>query len=95
MLVAAEHLVIVADRATRSQEGVKQLVALAEALNAPVADLGSRMNFPTTHYLWRGANARPLVQDADVVLFLEVGDPWGVSAFRPDSSQGNNPFVAR
>jgi thiamine pyrophosphate-dependent acetolactate synthase large subunit-like protein len=78
MLVAAERLVIVADRATRSQEGVKQLVALAEALNAPVADLGSRMNFPTTHYLWRGANARPLVQDADLVLFLEVGDPWGV-----------------
>src|SRR5437868_2856622 len=51
MLASAERLVIVADRAVRSAQGLKQIVALAEALNAPVVDLGSRMNFPTTHYL--------------------------------------------
>ena len=78
MLVAAESLVIVADRAARTQEGVTRMVALAEALNAPVVDLGSRMNFPTTHYLCRSEDGRALVREADAVLFLEVADPWGV-----------------
>ncbi len=77
MLVAAEQPVIVADRAARSQEGVKRMVELAEALNAPVVCLGGRMNFPTTHYLCRSEDARALVREADVVLLLEVADPWG------------------
>ncbi len=77
MLVAAEHPVILADRASRSQEGMKRLVELAEALNAPVIDLGGRMNFPTTHYLCRSDDKRALVREADVVLLLEVADPWG------------------
>ena len=37
---------ILADRACRSQEGMKLIVELAEALNAPVVDIGGRMNFP-------------------------------------------------
>ena len=77
MLVAAENPVILADRACRSQEGMKRLVELAEALNAPVIDIGGRMNFPTPHYLCRGADRRQLVGQADVVLLLEVADPWG------------------
>jgi acetolactate synthase I/II/III large subunit len=77
LLAGAENPVIIADRAARSQEGVKRLVALAEALNAPVVDLGARMNFPTTHYLARSEDGRALVREADVILFLEVGDPWG------------------
>jgi thiamine pyrophosphate-dependent acetolactate synthase large subunit-like protein len=77
MLVAAEQPVIIAERAARSQEGVKRLVELAEALNAPVIDLGARMNFPTTHYLCRSADRRAVVAEADVVLLLEVADPWG------------------
>ena len=36
MLVAAQNPVILADRACRSQEGMKRIVELAEALNAPV-----------------------------------------------------------
>src|SRR5712692_6917421 len=77
MMASAENLVIIADRAARSQEGVKRMVELAEALNAPVADLGSRMNFPSTHYLARSEDGRALVREADVVLMLEVADPWG------------------
>jgi thiamine pyrophosphate-dependent acetolactate synthase large subunit-like protein len=77
MLVAAEHPVIIADRAARSQTGMKRMVELAEALNAPVIDLGGRMNFPTTHYLCRSQDRRTLVQEADVVLLLKVADPWG------------------
>src|ERR1043166_2806189 len=77
MLVAAERPVILADRASRSQEGMTRLVELAEALNAPVVDLGGRMNFPTTHYLCRSEDKRSLLGQADVVLMLEVADPWG------------------
>jgi len=77
MLVAAQNPVILADRACRSQEGVKRMVELAEALNAPVVDIGGRMNFPTTHYLSRSVDKRSLVGQSDVVLMLEVADPWG------------------
>jgi benzoylformate decarboxylase/acetolactate synthase-1/2/3 large subunit len=52
-------------------------VELAEALNAPVVDIGGRMNFPTTHFLSRSEDKRALVGLADVVLLLEVADPWG------------------
>lgn len=77
MLVAAENPVILTDRACRSQDGMKRLVELAEALNAPVVDLGGRMNFPTTNYLNRSDDKRQLIGQADVVLMLEVADPWG------------------
>jgi len=77
LLVAAEHPVILADRVARSQQGMKRLVELAEALNAPVVDVGGRMNFPTTHYLCRSEDKRSLLGQADVVLMLEVADPWG------------------
>jgi benzoylformate decarboxylase/acetolactate synthase-1/2/3 large subunit len=77
MLVAAQNPVILADRACRSQDGMKRLVELAEALNAPVIDIGGRMNFPMNHYLCRSADRRSLIGQADVALLLEVADPWG------------------
>ena len=55
----------------------KALVELAEALNAPVVDIGGRMNFPTTHYLSRSERQTRLVGQADVVLLLKSRDPWG------------------
>jgi thiamine pyrophosphate-dependent acetolactate synthase large subunit-like protein len=76
-LANAESPVIIADRMARDQQGVRDLVALAAALQAPVVDLGGRMNFPTAHYLCHNDRRRELVRDADVVLLLEVGDPWG------------------
>ena len=77
LLVNARSPVILADRAARTQEGIKRLVELAEALNVPVVDLGGRMNFPSRHYLCHSDARRELVRDADVVLLLEVYDPWG------------------
>ena len=53
LLVNAQNPVIVADRAARTQNGVRLLVQLAELLQAPVVDQGGRMNFPHTHYLSR------------------------------------------
>jgi len=76
-LVGAKSPVILADRAARSQEGVTQLVTLAEALGAPVIDLGARMNFPSRHALCHSDARRNLVRNADVVLLLEVADPYG------------------
>ena len=77
LLLNAKNPVILADRATRNQEGVKALVKLAESLQAPVIDLGARMNFPSTHHLCLSDQKRALVRDADVILMLEVYDPWG------------------
>ena len=77
MLVAAQKPLILADRAVRTQQGVNMLVELAESLGAPVVDLGSRMNFPSTHDLDCTYLKQSLVRDADVILMLEVGDPWG------------------
>ena len=74
LLVAAQNPVIVANRAARTPEGVKLLVELAEALQAGVVDMHRRMNFPTRHPLSGGA-----VNQADVVLGLEVGDISGIA----------------
>jgi thiamine pyrophosphate-dependent acetolactate synthase large subunit-like protein len=75
-LVEATHPVIIADRCARTPEGVEHLVALAEALQAPVVDLGGRMNFPNNHPLWQSGK-RGLMKEADVVLLLEVANPYG------------------
>jgi thiamine pyrophosphate-dependent acetolactate synthase large subunit-like protein len=75
-LVGATHPVVIADRCARTPEGVTRLVELAEALQAPVIDLGGRMNFPNDHALYQSGK-RTLMRDADVVLLLEVGDPFG------------------
>ena len=51
LLVGAQRPVIVADRAARTANGMRGVIALAEALNAPVVDQGGRLNMPTSHYL--------------------------------------------
>lgn len=76
-LVEAKAPVIVADRMARDQSGVDALVHLAEKLGAPVVDMGARLNFPTLHPLCHSERRRALVREADVVLLLEVADPWG------------------
>jgi thiamine pyrophosphate-dependent acetolactate synthase large subunit-like protein len=75
LLVNAERPVIVVERSARTENGIRLLVQLAEALQAPVVDLGGRMNFPKTHYLGRPPT---VVNNADVILGMEVADFWGV-----------------
>jgi acetolactate synthase-1/2/3 large subunit len=77
LLVAAETPVILADRMARTPAGVAHLIELAETLQAPVVDLGGRMNFPSRHPLNQSDRNRALVADADVVLGLEVTDLFG------------------
>jgi acetolactate synthase I/II/III large subunit len=70
MLVAAERPMIIAQRATRTQEGVQLLIELAETLQAPV-NSQERMNFPNRHPL--AGNGGPGYQP-DVTLALELDD---------------------
>jgi acetolactate synthase-1/2/3 large subunit len=77
LLVAAETPVILADRMARTPAGLAHLIELAEALQAPVVDLGGRMNFPSRHPLNQSDRSRALVGDADVILGLEMADFYG------------------
>ncbi len=86
LLANAQNPVIVADRAARSENGVRLLVELAELLQAQVIDQGGRMNFPNTHYLRRPPTA---VGNADVVLGLELTDFWAtVNAYIDNGEHG-------
>src|SRR5215813_1361412 len=86
LLAAAQNPVIVADRAARSENGVRLLVQLAEALQAQVIDQGGRMNFPSTHYLRRPPTA---VGNADVILGLQLTDFWAtVNAYIDNGEHG-------
>ena len=73
LLANAQNPVIVVDRAARTPNGIKLLLELAEALQAPVVDQGGRMNFPKTHHLSRPAS---VIGQADVVIGLELSDYW-------------------
>ena len=77
LLAAAENPVLIVDRAARTAEGMKLLIELAEALQAPVVDMGGRMNFPSRHPLNQTWRAREEISNADVILGLELADFWG------------------
>jgi len=77
MLVDAKSPVIIVDRAARTPNGMTLLVELAESLNAPVIDIASRQNIPTSHYLNHTRRSGQLIGQADLILGLEVTDFWG------------------
>ncbi|HVY56703.1 MAG TPA: thiamine pyrophosphate-dependent enzyme [Xanthobacteraceae bacterium] len=77
LLVNAERPVIVVDKAARTPNGVKLLVELAEALQAPVIDQKGRMNFPNTHHLFQTGRRAALISQADVIIGMELSDYWG------------------
>ena len=87
LLANAERPVIVVDRAARTENGVRLLVQLAEALQARVVDMGGRMNFPKTHHLSAGPPA--VVNNADVIIGMELSDFWAVvNAFVDNGDHG-------
>jgi acetolactate synthase I/II/III large subunit len=88
LLAAAQRPVIVADRAARTANGMRSVIALAEALNAPVVDQGGRLNMPTSHYLNQSGRGGALVGQADVILALEMTDLWGTLNSFVDNGHG-------
>jgi thiamine pyrophosphate-dependent acetolactate synthase large subunit-like protein len=95
MLVAAENPVIIADRAARTPNGMRLLIELAEALQAPVIDQGGRMNFPTRHPLNHTERSRVLVGSADVILGLELTDFWGTVHSYRDQLQRTSQLITK
>jgi acetolactate synthase-1/2/3 large subunit len=77
MLVNAKTPLIVADMVGRNPKAVPMLIELAEALAAPVLDRGARFNFPAVHPLDVTDGAREILQRADFILALDVGDLFG------------------
>jgi acetolactate synthase I/II/III large subunit len=77
LLVNAQTPIIIADTLGRNPKSVAALIELAELLSIPVVDKGARFNFPCTHPLDATDGARDLLQKADVLLALDVGDLFG------------------
>ena len=79
-LCAAANPVIVTEQVGRSVGAVRHLVALAEALGAPVVDawMHSYVNFPRTHPLYGGlaADMREVLDGVDLVFLVEAVAPW-------------------
>jgi len=76
LLVAAERPVVIADYTGRNPEAVAGLVELAELMALPVIDAGGRFNFPNTHPLDLTGAEDELLRNADVVLALDVHNPY-------------------
>jgi len=94
LLVKAENPVIIAERAARTQVGMKFLVELAETLHAPVIDQLGRMNFPSRHPLNQSQRSSALVRTADVILGLELQDFWGtVNEFTDQLQRTYHPII--
>jgi thiamine pyrophosphate-dependent acetolactate synthase large subunit-like protein len=87
LLANAEHPVIVVDRVARTSAGMQRLVEFAEALNAPVIDIGGRMNFPNQHHLCQSAARNGLIDNADVLIGMEVGDFYSTITTASDNVQ--------
>jgi acetolactate synthase-1/2/3 large subunit len=82
MLTEARNPVIVTEEAGRSPRAVEHLVALAEALGAPVVEawVPGYVNFPRTHPLYGGigplAHLGSYLKEADLVFLAAAVAPW-------------------
>jgi len=94
MLVAAENPVILLERTTRTPDGLKYTVELAETLQAPVIDLAARMNFPSQHPLNQTERTRAVIGGADVILGLEALNFWGtINSYRDQLHRSSAPII--
>lgn len=102
-LRGSKRPLIVTERVGRSPQAVDSLVRLAESLGAVVVEAQhpEYINFPRTHDLHGGFNAKPYLADVDVVLLLDmVGPPWyPETALRPKHAKiiaiGEDPVRGR
>ena len=77
ILASARNPLIIVKAAGRDPGAVPALVALAEALGAPVFDqFHTYVNFPQDHPLHAGFDAAPQLDSADAILVIESDVPW-------------------
>ena len=74
LMVSAKNPVVLADFIGKAPEAAKSLIKLAELLSVPVISGGDLYNFPTNHPLNATYSKKQLLQEADVVLALDVYD---------------------
>jgi acetolactate synthase-1/2/3 large subunit len=102
-LAAASRPVIVTEELGRNPRAVDALVALADALSAPVLDgwHADYVNFPRDHPLYAGVAVEPLnevIREADFVLLAECVAPWHPPSALRDTkvaALGEDPVRAR
>ena len=95
-LSESKRPLIITEEAGRDPATVSALVALAEALGAPVAEAWQPyyVNFPRDHPLYAGLaveNMKSLVDEADAVLLAECVMPWHPPSSLP--KPGTKVFV--
>ena len=101
ILASARNPIIIVKAAGRDPGAVAALVALAEALGAPVFDqFHTYVNFPQDHPLHGGFDAAPHLEAADAVLVVESDVPWfpGLKHPRPEAPivhVGIDPLFSR
>lgn len=94
LLVKSRSPVIVADFLGRNPNTVSSLIELAEALAIPVIDKGNRFNFPNTNPLDVSGDERRFLQDADLILALDVQDLYG-SLVKVDRTTRTSEYVIK
>jgi len=101
ILTSARNPIIIVKAAGRDPGAVPALVALAEALGAPVFDqFHTYVHFPQGHPLHGGFDAAPHLEAADAVLVVESDVPWfpGLKHPRPEAHivhVGVDPLFSR
>ena len=74
LLASAERPVVVTEFTGRHPEAVRELVGLVEESASALIDLNGRVNFPNRHP--QNLTGGDALADADLVLLLDVGDPF-------------------
>ncbi|HLH87141.1 MAG TPA: thiamine pyrophosphate-dependent enzyme [Xanthobacteraceae bacterium] len=94
LLVAAQNPLIICDRVARTPDGMAHLVELAETLQCAVLDLQGRMNFPSRHPLNQTFRRSVVLNQADVIIAMEVNDLWGtLNNFRDQIVRTSHPAI--
>lgn len=78
LLIESRSPLIITEHAGRNPGNVGRLIELAESLAIPVVEAQSPayLNFPRSHPLHLGFEARPYLAESDTVLLLGVDAPW-------------------
>src|SRR5215813_318013 len=86
LLTDSLNPVIVSEYAGQQVEGLQKLVELAELVGAPVVESQAPgfVNFPRTHALHGGYEARSYLKEADLIVLVAAVSPWYPPSAGPD-----------
>jgi acetolactate synthase-1/2/3 large subunit len=84
ILANAAHPLIITKAVGRDPIAIPAMIALAEALGAPVVEqFHTHLNFPQDHPLHAGFDATPYFGRADAIVVVESDVPWFPSGSHP------------